>query len=677
MRANHAVTLGLCVGIVGLSTWAAGCGTDTFGTCNETNSCGAMGEGGVEGGDDGGGDSSVKGDSSMGDSSMTGDTGATDSASDAPKDAPADVVVKCEAGATSCGGVCVNEMNDPQHCGSCSKVCPGPDAGMGMAVCSGGTCSVTCGGATTQDCGGTCYSPNDPNHCGSCSTVCPGPVAGNGTPTCPGTPPGCDVQCATGSHKCGMTVGCYPDNDPPSTTNDPCVISDVRGIFVEPAPKGQDTAQCGAQGNPCQTLGWAMDQAKSHGKVVYACGNSPGGYPENLMVGPTRTGVIVYGGLDCVNTPSQWTYNASLLAKVAPTGGTALTVSGGATAHFEDFSFTAADASGNGTSSVAALVSGSANVSFVRSSFTAGNGASGGTGAGTVPNYSGTVAAAGADGSSSGSAQGGQETCVDGTTSTGGFGGTPGAGAAPGGNGGPGLWSPKGTEMPPNDGVQGVGGAGTCTGGDSGASGAATAQGGPAVTLGTLSAAGWQPSSGTNGGNGAPGQGGGGGGGKGGGVPVGGNSGGAGGCGGTGGNGGYGGGASVALASVGSTVTLTACALTSKQGGAGGTGGAGDVGQSGGSPGLPSLACAGGYGGNGAGGAGGGGGTGGISVGILWSGTQPTKDGATSISVGGFGASGMGGAGGAGGTNGGQAPAGATALAGSGGLTGVAQSVYP
>ncbi len=48
MRANHFVTLGLCVGVVGLGATVASCGTDTSGTCTDTNSCGP-GEGGADG----------------------------------------------------------------------------------------------------------------------------------------------------------------------------------------------------------------------------------------------------------------------------------------------------------------------------------------------------------------------------------------------------------------------------------------------------------------------------------------------------------------------------------------------------------------------------------------------------------------------------------------------------
>src|ERR1700722_16547949 len=135
MRANHAVTLGLCVGLTGLALWAAGCGTDTFGTCSDNNTCGGGGDAGA----DGETDSSMLVDSSMtGDTGNVGDSGTGDSSTPGDTGAPGDsssseTSVSCEAGTVDCNGTCVNEQSDPNHCGSCSKVCPGPEAGMGMA----------------------------------------------------------------------------------------------------------------------------------------------------------------------------------------------------------------------------------------------------------------------------------------------------------------------------------------------------------------------------------------------------------------------------------------------------------------------------------------------------------------------------------------------------------------
>jgi hypothetical protein len=116
MRANHAVTLGLCVGLTGLAMWAAGCGTDTFGTCNDNNTCGG-----------GGGDASVDGEieGSTPDSSMTVDTGSagdsgtsdTSVASDTGTvgdGSTKDAAVSCEAGTVACNGACVNEQTDPR-----------------------------------------------------------------------------------------------------------------------------------------------------------------------------------------------------------------------------------------------------------------------------------------------------------------------------------------------------------------------------------------------------------------------------------------------------------------------------------------------------------------------------------------------------------------------------------
>ena len=67
MRANHAVTLGLCVGLTGLAvcSGSSGAGPSTFGTCNDDDTCG----GGADASTDG------EGDGGAGDSSITVDTG--------------------------------------------------------------------------------------------------------------------------------------------------------------------------------------------------------------------------------------------------------------------------------------------------------------------------------------------------------------------------------------------------------------------------------------------------------------------------------------------------------------------------------------------------------------------------------------------------------------------------
>jgi hypothetical protein len=211
MRANHFVTLSLCVGIVGVGAAVASCGTDTSGTCTDTNSCGP-GEGGADG---------EMPDVNLGDT-MGQETGPTeggpkDSGGDVKTDGPNDGGLMCEAGLHDCNGKCVNEGNDPNNCGACGKVCQAPDGGMATA-------------------------------------------------TCGGNPPTCGFMCASGYHMCNGQ--CLSDGDAPSS--DPCVVADGLGIFV--SPNGNDSNGSGTKAMPYATIGKAAGVAATGKKRVYACG---------------------------------------------------------------------------------------------------------------------------------------------------------------------------------------------------------------------------------------------------------------------------------------------------------------------------------------------------------------------------------------------------------------------
>lgn len=543
--------------------------------------------------------------------------GSTDASADASHaDGPQDAreeAPSCDAGAVVCGGQCVSP-NDPAHCGGSCTACPIPEAGTGMATCSNGTCGVSCGG---------------------------GYVGCNGA--------------------------CLPASDGPST--DPCIINETYGIFVSPA--GSDF-NAGTQLSPVQTIGHAMDLAKTAGKRVFACG-SAGSYGEILTVAPSRDGVSAYGGLDCTTSASQWTYSAADKATLAPAANSALLVSGLTTGvTFEDFGFVSADTSAPGASSIAVFVSSAQNVAFHRVAMTAGNataggaaGASGGTGGDPSNHYGGVLD--GVTATTTGGAASETCTCPDGTTSsTGGQGGgevpaqTPGAGTPAYGGG--------------TAGTNGIAcGAGGASGGDGNDAPLGTPDA-PSNAHGVLGSNAWTAAAGAPASNGKPGQGGGGGGD--GDKGTGGGGGGAcGGCGGAGGKPGSGGGSSIALVSYQSSVTLVGCALTSKNAAPGGSGGSGEIGQAGGNGGIRFVsACSGGGGGAGAGGNGAQGGAGGLSLGIGYSGNAPSADVTTTIM---FGQKGSGGAGGApgpaAGTGVGQT--GAAGAAGAAGVDGVAQNI--
>jgi hypothetical protein len=451
--------------------------------------------------------------------------------------------------------------------------------------------------------------------------------------------------------------GCDATRDP---KDEPCLVDEAYGIFVAPlSAGGNDQGGDGTKARPFATIGKAL-RTLSGKTRVYVCN---GTYAEALNV---TVAANIYGGFVCpaADAGPQWAYVGGAARVNAPAADYAIKVDGVSSAiAIEDLAFTSADAQGadaQGTakSSVAALVNGSI-VTLKRVALMAGSGADGSAGVdgAGAPNYSGAVAPNGSPGTTvldggSGSGPGGSNACANGATSNGGNGG-----GASGSDGLPGASSPPALTMAGQDGSGGKGGATICgMGASPGANGAAGASGAAASTYGQLSASGWVPSIGGDGQAGMPGQGGGGGGGLSGvsiggnGIGAGGDGGGAGGCGGAGGTGGKGGGGSIALASVGSTVILVQCQLTTSGAGNGGAGGSGENGQTGGSYTSNMLSCPGAPGGSGAGGSGGAGGTGGISVGILYSGTPPSYDGFTTITVGIAGARGMRGTHGTGGT---------------------------
>jgi len=623
-------------------------------------------------GDGCGGDASMGGDSPVGsEGGTTHDGGGGDSATDGHPGGEAGIT--CDAAtATVCSGVCVDKETDPANCGTCEHACSGPEAGAGHPVCAGGQCTVACDSdagtsiycgsacvdketdpANCNTCGtkcpgpdsgsgqgicvnaacqiscvsdagttlfcpttGDCVDPMGIANCGGCGTVCPAPTA-NGAASCTGSPLACGFACTTGYHPSGgsaCNATCAANTDDPSV--DPCVVADGLGVFVSAA--GSDSSPGnGTKEHPYATIAYAMGQAATGVKRVYACG----AFAAPLAVVAADDGVTVYGGFNC----STWAYSAATPTTVAPTGaGYALQVTGLTTGvTFEDFAFSAVSApstpSATPASSIAVFVNASP-LTLTRVAVTAGSGQPG-VGGGTTSNYSSPTAPGGKAPANlaAGGAGGGPNTCQDGSTSSGG------TGAALGGlpsNGTP-------TVAPGNAGTSGVS---SCTPGGTGDPGNPGSQGGTGVTYsGTLSVSGWTPGGvGGSGTNGFIGEGGGGGGSNEAGGAGPGGGGGAGGCGGGAGTGGYTGGSSIGILSFQAMLTTTATAITALSGGMGGGSGPGQAGQTGGGAGSGegtgncvggSGSGAGGPGGNGGDGTAGGGGAGGLSSGIVWTGT--------------------------------------------------------
>lgn len=95
---------------------------------------------------------------------------------------------------TTCHGVCVDVLRDPQNCGGCDVLCP-----IG-SICSGGTCVAVgvdagsaCAGAV---CAGICVNTSlDPRNCGGCGRACdPTQTCFNGDCVCSHGNP-CDGRC--------------------------------------------------------------------------------------------------------------------------------------------------------------------------------------------------------------------------------------------------------------------------------------------------------------------------------------------------------------------------------------------------------------------------------------------------------------------------------------------------
>jgi len=436
-----------------------------------------------------------------------------------------------------------------------------------------------------------------------------------------------------------------PDAQKPADCNETAdaVSADAKGCVVDSFAlfvdgSAGDDANDGSKARPLKTIGAAIAKVGSTGKRrIYVCGSAT--YAEHLSM---TTAVNLYGGFAC----TTWEPDRNAKAKVAPTDkGYALhidTVS--AAVVVSDLELFAADAGDleDGTSSIAVFAN-KTNVTFLRAVIHASNGAKGAAGPAGAPGKISKVSSGSADATGnpgSGANGGARKECTCDSSSDLTVGGAGGPGGLGGGNG-----EPNYNAAAPDNGAPGLPAVGgNCDANSSGHRGAdapPARDATPPTTQGTLDATGWHPTRGADATeNGKPGQGGGGGGALN--ASTGGSGGGCGGCGGFAGKGSGGGGASVAVLANESTVTLNASTLETRAGGEGGLAGAGGLGAEGGST-AAAGACLGGKGGNGANGGAGAGGAGGVSIGVLYKGTAPVIDAATTISVGSPGAGGKGG----------------------------------
>ncbi len=422
---------------------------------------------------------------------------------------------------------------------------------------------------------------------------------------------------APGDAKADGPATCPSGKEP---KDDPTCVSDTLGIFVAPAPGGND-ANAGTKAAPVATLKTALAKVGSK-SFIFVC---EGNYTESVDI---KQSASIYGGFKC----TDWTYSATVLPKFTGTKSDyVFHLDSADNTIVADLELDAIDAPANtGQSSVGAFVANSQNVSFERVTVHAGKGADGvaGTLTSLVAQWPDAGALAGHSTITSTGATSNLVTCPGGS------------GATTGGKGGNGTLNPlfcNGDPGLPNfgGGIGGDGGA-VCSSGGDGNSGDAGAPGASETVIGDFDDAGWKASSGSAGQSGSPGQGGGGGGGRDNGTTQGGGGGGgAGGCGGGGGGGGSGGGASLAIAAVASNLVVKMSTLVCTAAGKGGNGVAGENGQ-------PNLGvngvgsppgCNGGGGGAGGKGGAGSGGAGGVAVGVLSKGGTITLDTSTTSNI--------------------------------------------
>ena len=414
----------------------------------------------------------------------------------------------------------------------------------------------------------------------------------------------------------GGAAGAGGENGVPSCDSEAlsegCEVAKNAGIFV--SPDGDDDAT-GSRTQPLRSITEAAERVRALDEPlpIFVCSAT---YDENVSI--RGNGLALYGGFSCpAAVTGAWVYDSAERARIAPTRtGPALRARDIEGLTIANFTIHSRDATLPNESSIAAFVSNSARVLFRNVQLIAGRGANGSPGVLDPFEYGTAAEHAGHD--ATGAMGGAQRDCnCDSSSITrGGRGGDGGITASPGTAG-----APAG---------RGGGAAGQvqqCSSGGTGGKGADALSGANAagsISVGSLSPTGWDPGNGEPGEDGVPGQGGGGGGGSIG-ANVGGGGGGAcGGCGGRGAEGGRGGGASIGLLAFESAIQLESSRIETGPAGDGGDGSIGQMGQAGGEGGLPTgMGCPGGAGGNGADGASSGGGAGGISVGIVWSGSEP------------------------------------------------------
>jgi hypothetical protein len=188
----------------------------------------------------------------------------------------------CPPGLTNCSGLCVDTLNDPDHCGKCGTSCPSDPNGAAVCVkshctfacdqgweeCAGGCCDTSTDAAPGADTavppvqGPDAATSSDPGIlCGAGSTTARCPVASNSF-CCGGKATGdtCDTNltdlCATevfcdNAAECGQSGVCCYDTATTQTLCQPACGPTQRQL-CDPAASNECAAgtQCTGTFNP-------------------------------------------------------------------------------------------------------------------------------------------------------------------------------------------------------------------------------------------------------------------------------------------------------------------------------------------------------------------------------------------------------------------------------------------
>jgi hypothetical protein len=235
-----------------------------------------------------------------------------------------DAALACPPYLISCGGLCIDPLTNPSHCGATAGC--GADAGSAGTACSAGSCvnaSCQCLGGQTG-CGGGDAGPalctnlkTDNSNCGSCGNVCaPAQACDDGACvfSCPSGLVNCSGRCidpATSNQFCGASGGCGADGGSAGTACGsgltcsagactlicPTGLVSCGGKCVDPTSNSQycgATAGCGAGGM---------------GSAGTSCGSGAACVSGNCtsLGGTCPTGQILCGGA-CTNPATSISY---------------------------------------------------------------------------------------------------------------------------------------------------------------------------------------------------------------------------------------------------------------------------------------------------------------------------------------------------------------------------------